>query len=520
MADSTVLTVKRTRRKRPSFSPQKPQKDPLARAYSESPTKTPCEDFGISSVYHSDLSSLEFNEFSLLNLDDPCLSVGNPWYDPLFEYLRKHFGMEDMWVLPPFLVLRGPEPPDPADRPFTIAGCIAVWLSLDEPLSPFIPSLSGGNIDEEVNVEEHLANEFSLLKMPKPESLFALLKYFPGAIAISLIYDVIIVEFDEVNDDTWCEKVETLPCLFKHIPHRLSYSNGPLVNAELKRLKAPKPATLKNLVVDDSDYVSTTGGFNPGAMLCSDQDDAISAGVLVEKNSECRLTVAMHCWDKELKENPDKLGNPSFFTVCQADIKVGYVSERIGTTDIGLAKLHENVFFYNRFLDIDAVGKVLVPSSQISISDQFLIDSFATGRQHLWSAGVRVLGKERGDDFLRDRKDGGPPDGKYVVTHQGIYATNDAEILGTPKLRPGMCGSAIVRLKRAKEQSSCLEDGEICGIMHWADLAMKYSTEARYFCFAEPVDSLIDDGWKCVSVPEKRESKSTEDNPPAKRQRF
>ncbi|OAX85163.1 hypothetical protein ACJ72_00465 [Emergomyces africanus] len=76
--------------------------------HSRVPQRTSCEGFGISSVCHSDLSSLELNEFTFPDLDDLYLSAGKPWYDPLFKYLQKHFRVEDIWVI---LVLRGPERP-------------------------------------------------------------------------------------------------------------------------------------------------------------------------------------------------------------------------------------------------------------------------------------------------------------------------------------------------------------------------------------------------------------------------
>lgn len=61
--------------------------------------------------------------------------------------------------------------------------------------------------------------------------------------------------------------------------------------------------------------------------------------------------------------------------------------------DIALAKLNDDVTFENRFSDIDADAKVLVPSSNIKQKDQFYINSFVTGRQFLVSAGV--LGQAR-----------------------------------------------------------------------------------------------------------------------------
>lgn len=76
-----------------------------------------------------------------------------------------------------------------------------------------------------------------------------------------------------------------------------------------------------------------------------------------------------------------------------------------------------------------------------------------------------MLGQKRGQDFLRDRQ-GNPPDEPYIIMHQRIYATSNFEILGSSKLCARICVSVLVRVKRAGEKSSCLEDGEICGVMH------------------------------------------------------
>lgn len=86
--------------------------------------------------------------------------------------------------------------------------------------------------------------------------------------------------------------------------------------------------------------------------------------------------------------------------------------------------------------------------------------------------------------------------------HQGIYAISNFEILGFPKICAGIRGSARIRVKRPGEKSSCLEDGEICGVMHWADLVMKYSTEVKFDCFADPVGPLIINGWEVVPAGE------------------
>ncbi|KAJ5803825.1 uncharacterized protein N7518_000128 [Penicillium psychrosexuale] len=512
MASTSTLTIKRSRRKRPSFSPVKARQSSLPpRARSESPPPVKTGEPAINSAYCRDSSALDFNEFSLLDDDGSTPSLGEKCHDLLFEYLREHFGVEDMWVMQPFIFLRCSERPDPAQRPFTISGCLAFWLGMDDPLPTLTPGTSGGEteIDKFVHVDQNLVQDLKPYRMPKPETLLmVLVQHFPEAAAISFIFNTIIVEFDEVDEDAWRERVGSLPCSFANLALELTYSNGLLANSEWKRLISPKPADLNTLVSDDSDYIAATGFFNPGAMISSDQEDAVSAGVLVEKGSEQRLTVACHCWDREFDEKLDHLGDPNHFRVLQANSRVGYVTERIDETDIGLAKLDDTVAFSNRFLDIETAAKVLIPFTGVKTGDKFFIDSFVTGRQRLLCAGVRVLGCPRGQDFLRDRREN-PPDGKYVIMHQGIYATNDTMITTAPQLRAGICGSVLVRLQRAGEESICLEDGEVCGIMHWADLAMKYSTSLKFFCFADPMDPLISNGWACVPVPEKRPRSSS-----------
>lgn len=237
--------------------------------------------------------------------------------------------------------------------------------------------------DRFVEVGEALVDDLNPSETQKPETLSSILTdHFPDAVANSSISTAIIVEFEKVNKGAWAKKLEYLPCAFKNLPHILKYSNGILANAEFKRLKAPNLRTLKDYVVDDTDYVSMGSNFNPGAMLCSDQDDAITAGILVQKGAENSVTIAFHFWDHEYKQNPGKL-EVNYFRVKQANSAVGHMLEHIKSTNIALVKLSDEVFFSNRFIDINAVARVLVPFSQVRRMDQFYIDCFVTGRQFL-----------------------------------------------------------------------------------------------------------------------------------------
>lgn len=160
------------------------------------------------------------------------------------------------------------------------------------------------------------------------------------------------------------------------------------------------------------------------------------------------------------------------------------MAERIESTAIGIAKL-SNVAFDNKFLDIGTEAKVVIPSSRIHHHDQFHIDSYATEPKFLKCAGICVMGKNlKGDmDCIQAREEERLTAGRNALLHQGIYAT---DTFGSPELRAGISGSVLVRMKRASptEKTSCLNDGEICGIMHGDDLDMKCSkpTLSTFFC--------------------------------------
>jgi hypothetical protein len=503
---SQMTPIKHRRRKRPSFSPIKPSKIPLApRAHSESPQKA------LKPVIQPDsdvaTASLDFEEFSLWDpeLHDQHLSAKNR--AALSRYLYENFEVVELLITLPFLILRcNDAPPPPDKRPFSVAGCIAVWIGFDEPVPCFLLGNMSMNqeLEYEIELEDRLASDLAPYGMPKAETLFDIMtRHFHGAMAISLICSTLVVEFPEVDFESWKNKLAELPYGFKNSSVSLNYSNGPLTNAEFGRLKTPNPTYLTNLQEDDSDYVQSQGCFYPGTMLSADTGNQISAGILVEKDGEIRLTVAFHCWADEYAATPDKLGNPDHFSIKQGNTRVGYVAERVGETDIGLAKLDDGIVFSNRFLDIDTSAKTLLLLEDISQGDTVLIDSFVTGRQALRCVGTRLVTVERPACFLKGKVEDLPGEGDYLQLHQGIWATNAPDIRGTPKIRAGVCGSAVVRNK-AKGAAKSLDRGEICGFMHWSDLQMKYAQNGQLFCFADALDALVNRGWKCVLVQEKR----------------
>jgi hypothetical protein len=496
---SQVTPVKHRRRKRSSSGPIESSKIPLApQAHSESPKKA------LRPVIQSDsdvaTASLDFEEFSLWDpeLHDQHLSAKHR--ATLSRYLYENFDVVELLIAVPFLILRCSDAPPPADkRPFSVAGCVAVWIGFDETVPCFLPGNMSMNQESEyeIELEDRLAADLAPYGMPEAETLFDIgTRYFHGATAISFIYSTLIVEFPEIDFESWKNKLAKLPHGFKNSSVGLSYSNGPLTNAKFGRLKTPDPTYLAN-PQDDSDYVQSQGCFYPGTMLSADSGNQISAGVLVEKDGEIRLIVAFHCWADEYAATPDKLGNPDHFSVKQGNTRVGYVAERVGETDIGLAKLDDGIVFSNQFLDIDTSAKTLLRLEDISQGDTVLIDSFVTGRQALRFVGTRIVTVKGSASFLKGKANDLPGEGGYLPLHQGIWATN------APKIRASICGSAIVRNK-TKGATKSLDRGEICGFMHWSDSQMKYAQNGELFCFADALDELVNRGWKCVLVREER----------------
>lgn len=274
-------------------------------------------------------------------------------------------------------------------------------------------------------------------------------------------------------------------------------------------------------------------------MLCSDQG-MVTAGILVENDGESRLTVSIHCWQRELEKILEELGNPKHFQIKQSRTPVGYVSSRLGNSGIGLATLNDQIKFRNKFMDLPGGPVTLLPSDQLRANDYYAIDSFTTGRQgNLLYKGKRVIIKEdktrNTDRTIVELQADLPDEGKYMVIAQGIYATSEPMPNGEPFIRAGCCVSALIRLskvsnikdgsvgtstrgevpavmdqstapspaigKAAGIRGSRVEQrfahaGELSGFMHWSDIREKHTITPSLFCYAEITDHLIEAGWR------------------------
>ena len=462
---------------------------------------TPVEDISTSAI--------EFNEFSFWDDNEGFGNVSREHETQLLTYLGKEFGVYDIHIAGPYLVLYCNTLPAEEDRPFTIAGCVTVWLGEDEGLPAEI-GLGDVGDGEDLAIDDELASDLHPYRIPSLETFVGIARYSPQAYAITFLNTGLIIEMPKQDLDAYHEYRLTWPGLFKGCGISLNYHNGPLESTETKRtIKKPKPEKIDR-VADETNYVGDQGFFSPGAMLSSTAQTSVSAGILLSNGEKSRLTVPFHCWKEEYARNGDNLGDKQHFHVYQGDTQsgslIGHISERFKESDIGLVELDQDVIFSNRWMELDGEAKELIPSTDIKFNEDFLIDGFVTGRQRLKCLGrrIRVVAADSREkkDFVVEAGSEHllSPSGSHIAFNQGIHATSSPIIQSVPTIREGVCGSALVRLT-ARSRGNVLTEGGVAGFMQYTGLEPKTTGEGQFHCYVEALDELIAAGWKMAPLP-------------------
>lgn len=478
----------------------------------------------------------ESNEYVQLNEQNEAI---------LLDYLADTYSATYIIESGPFLIIQCEVVPMPEERPFLVADCVAIWLHQDDPLPNDLGFYGEFSMGKTVALPADLAPLLQPFTIPSDETLDAVAKLvFPEALYISYITCCVILELPKTDHETFVTRLETLPRGFTNSSVSLNYVNGILVLPSHRRIITPNPRLLNGLS-DETDYIEETGCFSPGAMISSETGGQVTAGIALTRKDEMRFTVAYHAWESEaVDEAVEETGQDkkelaaggsdvvketgsfgietetgrsneetkaknlgfqekrhnsvtnSLMPVFQGKNKVGNVVSRVGLSDIGLAQVDDGVIFSNTFLDIEAKPRRLLASKDIRYRDRFLVDSFVTGLQSLLCLGVRKTTK-RNAPF----KTFSAPDlsRSYVSVRQGIFATNAAEIMGSPKIRDGICGSALVRLSTGTNQD-VLAQGEIGGFMVWPNIRDSNDDQGRLMCFCEATDQLIAEGWEVAGL--------------------
>ncbi|KAK5663850.1 hypothetical protein OQA88_53 [Cercophora sp. LCS_1] len=360
--------------------------------------------------------------------------------------------------------------------------------------------------------------------IPTTEAIIGLAGLFPERDAMTFVVDTIVVEYPATDELSFRKRLQTLPNCLPGAPFDIRYHNGPLPNTpQRRRLRRPRPELEEEpRVADEIDYVARDGKPYPGSMISSTALDgaiysSVSAGFLLFNGNDTRLTCPWHNWEDHFTKYPTLLGEDDdetrrVFTIVQGEpgTKVGHVVRRVGNTDIALASLGEGVAFENTFMDIQACAKRLVHSDSINLNDVYLIDGFTTGRQRLPGCGARFeLDRDPVHPALISLNGDGsllPPPGIYVSVVQGVCATMDDVQTKPPSIRGRACGAVLVRVRDGRnlgcKQKEMLARGEVCGILHYADLTPRNRESAtQYLAYTEVFDPLIEEGWRVVPAP-------------------
>jgi len=128
-----------TRRKRPSLSPQKwrsgltpEQQKQRSQSHSSSASCPPLQKElqGLDlTMQNPKTAALDFEEFSYVDDQGTFRRIGAAWLDILCEYLAKYYQAESLSEILPYLVVWCKDTVPPlSERPFMIAGLVAVWL--------------------------------------------------------------------------------------------------------------------------------------------------------------------------------------------------------------------------------------------------------------------------------------------------------------------------------------------------------------------------------------------------------
>lgn len=477
-------------------------------------------------AYESEPGDLQFRDFTFTRY------INQSQEDAALEYLRREFGVVIIERYEPFVALRcaGRIPQRP--RPRFIGGLVAIWLTDDyhPEWYPF-PADFGRDVGTHPSIDEDILEKFEANVVPNARDLALLADHLSAECSgVAWLANFIVLEFPKRDDEAWKAHLLKFPRFHATSPFTVLYSNGPLpIRQCMARAKIPRPELPEEeQVVDDTNYVARGGEFGPGSMINSAWNSTIissaTAGILVERKGEQRLTASWHVWEELAQKKGVALGDSSdaahrVFTVYQGDTltPVGEVVSRVGNTDIALIQLASGVKFRNQLIRSDLVARCLAHHGNLKYKEAVVIDGYTTGQHELINLGLRCFkstGRESVSSIIRSsdepRADLPAAGVWYVTASQGIYATDVVEMPDEkqPHIRARACGAVLIRSRQQNDVTGMLETaeatllrGEVFGMVHHADIVHRKSNIEGVMMYCDSFSPLIAEGWTVVPLP-------------------
>jgi hypothetical protein len=383
-------------------------------------------------------------------------------------------------ILPWIIVTMETFVPSENERPFTIAGLVAVFLLAGEPFPLGISELGAAGESPRLQLPHALKGRLRPYSIPGHKTFEYLFTLFPRATHISYYPSYLLVELESEPEAEFFSRLSKLPTAIEGLP--INYSNGLFLHTVASPPNQPDPALGEyEVVIDDMCYLEAENGgaLRPGVLLeCvgmevdgeTVEECYSNSGIVVQKNGECRLTAAAHTWDSV----QDKI-------VYHGGKIVGTLEQTIGE-DIGLVSL--TVPVSNMFYENDIPAPRLIPTGEVSSDDLVVMDSCFTGERNLKYAGARY-GKRR-------------QIGTACILEQGIFQSS-TPIPPRPSVVLGMGGTPLERFGIRTDEivHPC---SDILGFFLSVDV-VNYAGP-RVYCYSQPTDPLIIAGWQVATEEE------------------
>ena len=214
VTNGAQLARVRRRRARISCSPLKSTQTPQSLPRTPSMIFPQSQPKSPAAQYHLPTSALEFEEFSFWANDGSIVfaNVTEGQRVALQTYLEEHYGALDFFYHEPFFVIGCEEdrlPPED-ERPFTVAGLIAIWRKLgDMNFCCLIGYFAAG---PPIKIDPEILAQISPREIFPDEVVLYMADFaFPDCYAVTILWETLVIELPQMSWEVFQARLEILP---------------------------------------------------------------------------------------------------------------------------------------------------------------------------------------------------------------------------------------------------------------------------------------------------------------------
>jgi hypothetical protein len=159
----------------------------------------------------------------------------------LYESIQEHFpDVDSVSVILPWIVVTMETcVPSENERPFMIAGLVAVFLLVGEPFPLGISELGISGDGPRLHLPPELRGSLQPYRIPEKPTFDYLFDLLPRATHISYYPRQLLVELESELEAQFISRLDDLPTAIEGLA--VNYSNGPFLHTLASRVKKPDP---------------------------------------------------------------------------------------------------------------------------------------------------------------------------------------------------------------------------------------------------------------------------------------